>query len=204
MALICLAKLMNLGRYRIWEFLLSGTAYIRAPSTTWLPGQETSQRVPPSVCACACTRAFSAKYVWKMESLKQLLPVYTNHRVAQQYLCSSVYAHAAATQTYESKATCVPTTLPMQELDKFLGPQNGCGSAALSLHRRCARLAAAKRGPSQHGAARRRAPACARVKLTNRYTLVHIVLLTLYLSLVPLQSLRRIKVSFSQYTSIIF
>ena len=38
MALICLAKLMNLGRYRIWEFLLSGTAYyIRAPSTTWLP-----------------------------------------------------------------------------------------------------------------------------------------------------------------------
>lgn len=202
MALICLAKLMNLGRYRIWEFLLSGTAYIRASSTTWLPGQETSQRVPPSVCARA--RAFSAKYVWKMESLKQLLPVYTNHRVAQQYVVL-VYAHAA-TQTYESKATCVcvPTTLPMQELDKFLGPQNSCGSAALSLHRRCARLAAAKRGPSQHGAARRRAPACARVKLTNRYTLVHIVLLTLYLSLVPLQSLRRIKVSFSQYMSIIF
>ena len=39
-----------------------------------------SARVPPSVCARA--RAFSAKYVWKMESLKQLLPVYTNHRVA--------------------------------------------------------------------------------------------------------------------------
>ena len=33
-------------------------------------------------CVRVCARAFSAKYVWKMESLKQLLPVYTNHRVA--------------------------------------------------------------------------------------------------------------------------
>ena len=84
MALICLAKLMNLGRYRIWEFLLSGTAYIRAPSTTWLPGYR--KRLSPCLQACVRARAracaFSAKYVWKMESLKQLLPVYTNHRVA--------------------------------------------------------------------------------------------------------------------------
>ena len=53
MALICLAKLMNLGRYRIWEFLLSGTAYIRAPSTTWLPGS----RKRLSACLQACVRA---------------------------------------------------------------------------------------------------------------------------------------------------
>ena len=83
MALICLAKLMNLGRYRIWEFLLSGTAYyIRAPSTTWLPGSRKRLSACLQACVRACARAFSAKYVWKMESLKQLLPVYTNHRVA--------------------------------------------------------------------------------------------------------------------------
>lgn len=55
MALICLAKLMNLGRYRIWEFLLSGTAYIRAPSTTWLPGCLARKRL--SACLQACVRA---------------------------------------------------------------------------------------------------------------------------------------------------
>ena len=82
MALICLAKLMNLGRYRIWEFLLSGTAYIRAPSTTWLPGYRKRLSACLQACVRVRARAFSAKYVWKMESLKQLLPVYTNHRVA--------------------------------------------------------------------------------------------------------------------------
>ena len=66
MALICLAKLMNLGRYRIWEFLLSGTAYyIRAPSTTWLPGQSRfSYSVPgyrKRLSACLQARSFPAR-----------------------------------------------------------------------------------------------------------------------------------------------
>ena len=56
MALICLAKLMNLGRYRIWEFLLSGTAsYIRAPSSTWLPGYR------KRLSACLQARSFPAR-----------------------------------------------------------------------------------------------------------------------------------------------
>ena len=41
-----------------------------------------SARASKRACVHARARAFSAKYVWKMESLKQLLPVYTNHRVA--------------------------------------------------------------------------------------------------------------------------
>ena len=60
MALICLAKLMNLGRYRIWEFLLSGTAYIRAPSTTWccLARKRLSSRASKRVCTRARARVF--------------------------------------------------------------------------------------------------------------------------------------------------
>ena len=47
----------------------------------WLIG-NISARPSKRVCVRLHARAFSAKYVWKMESLKQLLPVYTNHRVA--------------------------------------------------------------------------------------------------------------------------
>ena len=45
-----------------------------------LARKRLSSRASKRVCTRA--RAFSAKYVCKMESLKQLLPVYTNHRVA--------------------------------------------------------------------------------------------------------------------------